>query len=231
MAADYRQIAAAFEDTGLRLRGGFVLAAGEQTAGARSIVLIGNAGGEFWPAFVGGRREEADPLDGWTRRVTDPLAAQLGATAVYPNDQPYHPFQTWARRAEPVHFSPLGILIHPEFGLWHAYRAALLFPIEIDGVPAPGVAASPCDTCAEKPCLSACPVAAFEGKAYNVAVCTGHLRAGENPDCAGLGCRARNACPVAADRRYPPEQIRFHMAAFVKSRGGPWPRPKHAVSD
>ena len=30
-------------------------------------------------------------------------------------------------RAEAVAPSPLGILIHPDYGLWHAYRGALAF--------------------------------------------------------------------------------------------------------
>src|SRR5271166_4757675 len=73
---------------------------------------------------------------------------------------PHFPFQQWVRRAEPVHPSPLGLLIHPIYGLWHSYRGALAFPEALD-VPALEVAPSPCDSCAEKPCLGACPVGAF----------------------------------------------------------------------
>ena len=65
------------------------------------------------------------------RRVAaaiDPLARSVGAMALYPFDgPPYRPFQRWAMRAEPVAPSPLGLFIHPEYGLWHAYRAALVF--------------------------------------------------------------------------------------------------------
>jgi len=215
MSASYQQVVDAFAGTGLAVRGGFEMREG----GARSLVLIGNFGTEMWPAFSAARLSEPDPLDAWTRRVTDPLAARFSARAVYPNDRPYHPFQQWALRAESVHPSPLGILIHPQHGLWHAYRAALLFPFVVGGLPARREAASPCDSCAAKPCLSACPVGAFDGSSYNVAACAGHLRGGGDPDCASLGCRARNACPVAPDKRYPPELIAFHMAAFVKSRG------------
>ena len=226
MLANYQAVAAAFAQTGLMLRGGFAPAASEPTASARCIVLVGNAGAGLWPAFQAARRDEPDPLDAWTRRVAGPIAARFGAAAVYPNDRPYHPFQAWARLAEPVHSSPLGILIHPEFGLWHAYRAALLFASVLEGLPERKQAAAPCDTCTDKPCLSACPVKAFNGRSYDVAACAGHLRSGAKPDCADQGCRARDACPVAPDKRYPPEQVRFHMQAFVKSRGGPWPKPR-----
>jgi hypothetical protein len=220
LPANFAHVETAFHGTGLALRGGFRLDEDE----ACSLVLVGNFGGGMWPSFAAGQRNEPDPLDSWTRRVVDPIAARFSARAVYPNDRPYQPFQRWAQRAEPVHPSPLGILIHPEHGLWHAYRAALFFADVIEGLPARREAASPCDSCATKPCLSACPVNAFDGAAYNVAACSSHLRTGAPPDCATLGCRARDACPVAPEKRYPPEQVAFHMAAFVKSRGGPWPR-------
>jgi len=182
--------------------------------------MIGNHGADLWPAFSAGRRVDPDPLDAWTRRVVDPIAGSLGARAVYPSDRPYHPFQQWAQRAEPVHPSPLGILIHPDWGLWHAYRAGLLFDRPIEGLPARAEAASPCSSCADKPCLRACPVGAFDGTRYDVSACASHLLSGNLPHCADLGCRARDACPVARDRRYPDEQVKFHMAAFVESRRG-----------
>ena len=77
----------------------------------------------------------------------------------------------------------LGMLIHPEYGLWHAYRAALLFDRPVDGVPKRIEQASPCATCAGKPCLSACPVSAFSGAAYDVAACAGHLARRGNERC------------------------------------------------
>ena len=215
----YLSIVTAFATTGLAVRGGFVPASADGLPGVRSVVLIGNAGPSMWPAFAASRRDEPDPLDHWAKRVVDPIAADLGATAVHPNDKPFQPFQRWARAAEPVHPSPLGILIHPDFGLWHAYRAALLFPYTVEGLPRRADTPSPCDRCLEKPCLTACPVSAFAGKTYNVAACAGHLRSGNEPDCARLGCRARDACPVAPNHRYTDEHIGFHMAAFVTSRG------------
>ena len=216
----YDDIGAALSGTGLALRGGFATTHDESVGTARAIVLIGNYGPTLWPAFESGRRAEPNPLDAWTKRVIDPIATALGAAAAYPSDRPYHPFQQWAMRAEPVHASPLGILIHPDWGLWHAYRAALLFDALVEGLPARAEAASPCESCAEKPCLTACPVSAFDGVGYDVAACGAHLIAANEPKCADLGCRARDACPVAPEMRYPDEQVRFHMAAFARSRAG-----------
>jgi hypothetical protein len=222
----YDEIVQGFASTGLSVRGGF--ACGSEAVGVEagggdvgSIVLLGNVGGSMWAAFMAGRQDEPDPLDRWTRRVVNPIADRLGASALFPNDKPYRPFQRWAQRSETVHASPLGLLIHPVHGLWHAYRAALAFNGTVRGLPAPTVARSPCETCVGKPCLSACPVYAFNGTSYDVGTCANHLRSGHEPQCLSLGCRARDACPVGTASRYPEAQIRFHMAAFYRSRGAP----------
>ncbi len=218
MTVRYATIRNAYAKKGLSVRGGFALAPGEMPDGVAALVLLGNIGDGMWSAFAAERRNEPDPLDAWTKRVVEPIAYDLGAHAVYPSDRPYRPFQQWAQRAEAVYPSPLGILMHPDWGLWHAYRAALLFDREIDCLPARDTRPSPCESCIAKPCLTACPVSAFDGARYDVAACGQHLLAGDRPHCADLGCRARDACPVAAGMRYPDAQIRFHMAAFVRSR-------------
>jgi hypothetical protein len=202
---------------GLILRGGFHPAAEEggllQHVG--TVLLVGNAGGAMWEAFSPHIDGERNPLDRWTKRVIDPLAENFDARAVYPFGPDAPPFQRWALRAESVHASPIGILIHPEYGLWHAYRAALLFSERLD-LPPRTETASPCESCVEKPCLLACPVSAFTGTAYDIGACAAHLASTEQT-CLSVGCHARNACPIGEEWRYPEAQTRFHMAAFNRS--------------
>jgi hypothetical protein len=62
---------------------------------------------------------------------------------VFPFERPYLPFQRRAMRAEACYPSPLGLLIHPDYGLWHGYRGALLFAAAIE-LPPSGRRASPC---------------------------------------------------------------------------------------
>ncbi|MEZ5923196.1 MAG: ferredoxin [Hyphomicrobiaceae bacterium] len=202
-------------------RGGTEVLAGElpESVHAHTVVLIGTTGGMGFEAFLCGRRDEPNPMDRWSKRVVDPIAASLGVRAAYPNDRPYLPFQRWAQRAEDVHPSPLGLLIHPEHGLWHAFRAVLLIPGAVEGLPVHAGKASPCESCAEKPCLGACPTGAFSGTSYDVGACAAHLRADTTPRCLILGCRARDACPVGTSSRYGDAQIRFHMQAFARARG------------
>lgn len=207
---------------GLILRGGFHPGP-EEGLGGESLLLVGNAGPAMWRAFTAApesRDGAADPLDRWTARVMTGLAADCGAEAVFPfRGPPYRPFQRWAMRAQGLKASPLGILIHPRFGHWHAYRAALVFPRKLD-LPAPESMPCPCDDCAEKPCLTSCPVVAFGAAGYDVAACVRHIAAPPGRDCRERACRARRACPVGLEYHYEPAQASFHMEAFLASKSG-----------
>lgn len=228
------QAGVAFEDIeravaqhGLMCRGGFYPLADdgvpplEDGKAAATLVLVGNAGAALWPCFQ--TSPEAadgllDPMNRWTERIIGALSPALGAAAVFPfGGPPYHPFQRWARRAEPVAASPLGVLIHPQHGLWHAYRAALLFA-EVIKLPPREEAPTPCDSCPDKPCMSACPVGAFGDTGYDVPACAGHLSAPQGAACLDDGCLARHACPVGKNALYPAGQAGFHMRAFLAAR-------------
>ena len=223
-------IADRFVTAGLALRGGFhpqepdgvpLLPDGRRPA---TVVLVGNVGGSMWGAFARSA-EIADgalhPLDRWTLRVVGAVADELGAAALFPfGGPPYLPFQRWAMRGESVAPSPLGILIHPDYGLWHAYRAALSFA-EILALPPRADRAHPCDGCRDKPCLSACPVGAYTGRNYDVPACIRHIDAPAGGDCMDGGCLARHACPVGREFAHAPAQASFHMQAFRRSNRQP----------
>lgn len=210
---------------GLIPRGGFRFAAGEAAPSvpsgvpARSVLLVGQAGDAPWLHFSRWRRSQpenlADPLDTWSRTVIDGVAAEFGARAVYPSDKPWLPFQQWAMRAEGLKPSPLGILMHPEYGLWHAWRGALLFDVEIP-IQAPREVIHLCDLCVGKPCLKACPVGAYSEAGFAYQACLDHVRGPSGEPCRTTGCLDRNACPYGAAYRYPAEAQAFHMAAFMR---------------
>jgi hypothetical protein len=214
-----KKLAQAVDDTGFCLFGGFELTAAQRQdlpphcASAKSLALTGNAGPAMWNRFAASPRHPPDPLDAWTRTQLTALAQAFGATAVFPFDRPYLPFQRWLMKAGPCHPSPLGIVIHPRYGLWHALRGALLFAGSIEFPPAEPVP-SPCSACREKPCLSACPVHAFSERGYETGPCVAELAGNDAGNCMASGCLARRACPVGADYRYPPAQAAFHMRAF-----------------
>jgi hypothetical protein len=222
MTATLHEVRRLLQDAALTLRGGFhptdddgvpEAAPGTPT---KTVVLAGNVGEGMWKRFDADRRITPMTLDEWSQCQLHPVAAALGARAVFPFERPYLPFQRWAMRAEPCRPSPLGILIHPDYGLWHGYRGALLFPHALS-LPAPDIRPSPCDACVGRPCLAACPVNAFDGAGYDVPACAAHLRDHPDGDCMSSACRARRACPVGTRYRYRAEQARFHMEAFRRN--------------
>jgi hypothetical protein len=218
------RIASALLANGLILRGGFnfalgeALTTGQSGAPAKSVLLVGQAGAAPWPHFLRWQEKQsriiANPLDTWSRDVIGAVAETFGARAVSPSDKPYLPFQQWAMLAEGLKRSPLGILMHPRYGLWHAYRGALLFeqqlPIEAAEAPI-----HLCDSCVEKPCLKSCPVDAYSAQGFAYQSCLAHVRGANGGPCRTGGCLDRNACPYGTAYRYPAEVQAFHMAAFA----------------
>ncbi|WP_167449145.1 4Fe-4S dicluster domain-containing protein [Mesorhizobium hawassense] len=219
------EIAAALAAQGLIPRGGFRFAGDEAAptgasgGAAISVLLVGQAGVAPWSHFQHWLERQhlpiVNPLDTWSREVIGTVAKNFGARAVSPSDRPYLPFQQWAMRAEGLKPSPLGILMHPKYGLWHAYRAALLFEDEI-ALPVADAAIHLCDACVEKPCLKSCPVDAYSGQGFAHEACLDHVRGPHGSPCRIGGCLDRNACPYGTSYRYPPEAQAFHMAAFAK---------------
>lgn len=222
------KIEAALKPSGILIRGTVDFDSGEgpllaDGSHATSVVLLGNAGGSIWPAFSSWKKhyDGPDPLDTWSKEIICPLAQTLGGTAYFPSDPPWQPFQQWAMRAEGLKSSPLGILIHPEYGLWHGYRGAIGFaePMGVSGekntVTRQGHV---CDDCKMKPCLTICPVSAIcpDPADFAVSACRRHLATPSGQGgCMVSGCLARNACPVGVEYRYSPDQLEFHMQALL----------------
>ena len=220
-------IVAAVEAEGLASRGAFHVAADDAVppltdgASAATLVLVGNMDSGMWAAFSAS--EEAadgapDALDRWSQRVVSRLADTLGGAAHFPfGGPPWLPFIRWAQRAGPVYPSPIGPLVHPDFGLWHAYRGAVAFRERLD-LPPRDTRPSPCETCADRPCLSSCPVGAFSESGYDVTGCVAHIESRDGARCLYAGCLARHACPVGRATAYGPPQAAFHMRAFLAAR-------------
>ncbi|HEX4209938.1 MAG TPA: hypothetical protein VHY56_06065, partial [Candidatus Binataceae bacterium] len=140
--------------------------------GTQSIVVIGNGGGAFWNAFKAhakahpGWRDRTHPLDDFTRGLVEnqiePIMRERGVstTSVYPFiGEPTLNFIALGKLAGLGGPSLLGVLIHPVYGPWIAFRAALLLDFALDQ---PGEAAGfdPCPRCVSRSCITACPASA-----------------------------------------------------------------------
>jgi len=178
-----------------------------------SIVLLGPGPG-FWPAFTasGEYADGApDPLDRWSKRLIDPLAASWGGVALYPSDgPPYPPFIAWALASGQAWAAPVGLLCHAEQGLWCSFRGAVRVP----GLLPRDTGAPPCPRCDGQPCRTACPAGALTEAGYDTARCHAWLDTAAGADCMARGCAVRRACPVSANFGRSTDQSAFHMRAF-----------------
>ncbi|WP_284164961.1 ferredoxin [Frigidibacter sp. SD6-1] len=183
----------------------------------RSLVLLGPEEPGFW-AHVTAEPEwsdgKDDPIDRWSARVIGEIADALGALAVYPfGGPPHRPFFNWALRSGRAFASPVTLLVHDRAGLFVSYRGALALAQDID-LPPP--AANPCETCADKPCLTACPAGALGATGYDVPACHDFLDLPEGQDCLSRGCAVRRACPLSKAYGRVEEQSAYHMRLFHK---------------
>jgi hypothetical protein len=122
-APGLRRLIGAAEGLGLAFRGAFhpepadAVPAVAGAAPSLTVVLLGWTGGDQWPVFAASPEFHdglSDPLNRWSKRLIDGIANEFEGAAFYPfGGPPWLDFQAWALRAEPVHRSPLGLLIHP----------------------------------------------------------------------------------------------------------------------
>ena len=194
---------------------------GQLLPGARSAILIGSGGREFFDRFVAETLPgdgAPNPLDRFTREtieriVRETLArSRVGQRVLFPfrveSDTEVIPFQRLGRAAGLGAPGPLGLQIHPEYGPWWAYRALLVLDEEAPPVAPVG---DGCDGC-DAPCVEACPAHAVQVTGFIVDAC--HARRLTAPACH-LSCAARIRCVRGPQHRYSEGQLAFFMAASM----------------
>jgi hypothetical protein len=203
--------------------------AGAIDSRARSIVAIGNGGGALWTALQShaqahpGWWRRENPLDDFTREVIEtevaPAARRAGAhaTVVYPFMQgaPTLNFIELAKAAGLGGPSIVGVVVHPVFGPWIAFRAALLVDEAIDAL---GEAAGfdPCPTCTARTCVAACPAGAIAYPAgWDIQRCL-IRRVEVEPECSPQ-CHARARCVLGPQHRYPDEELAYHQMRALRA--------------
>jgi hypothetical protein len=152
---------------------------------------------------------EADPIDAHSLRAIGAALADRPHRVLYPGvGSSTVPLARLGALAGWHHPSPLGLGIHPEHGLWFAYRALVVLaaPDLEPTPPAPG--GPPCESCVDQPCLRACPAGAVDPAGFRVRECV-EFRVREASPCQDR-CLARLACPVGAASRYDPDQLAYH---------------------
>jgi hypothetical protein len=111
--------------------------------------------------------------------------------------------------------SILGVVVHPTYGPWIAFRAALLLDVMLDMTGA-AHGFDPCPGCVPRSCISACPVGAVSFPAgWDVPKCLTH-RVEAEPDCAGR-CHARVGCVLGPEHRYPDDELAYHQMRALRA--------------
>lgn len=202
--------------------------------GAVSILVVGSGGQDMWNHFLADLRahpehlaEEAHPLDAFVERRVRAADALLGATPrrwffASATADVHLDFRALAQLAGLGRRSRLGLLLHPEFGVWLGLRAACFLPVPLP-VTDP-VEGDPCDGC-PAPCIDACPGNAFPGGHWNVDPCAAFHAAA--PTCAS-SCASRSACVVAPHHRYDADEVQYH---YDRAGGRPRLRALVGLSD
>ncbi|WMW79689.1 hypothetical protein RF679_13645 [Undibacterium cyanobacteriorum] len=199
-----------------------------QAADFRQLLLFGNGGPRFWQAAQTHMEananltnaQEAHPLDQFSitmveQFIRDELGAEASYLFLYPgsftlNLQSLGSLLAWHQN------SPLMIGIHPEFGLWSAYRVLVLcnsnfassLPLQQRSAEQKSV--SICVACQTRACVQACPANAMDHAGFHLDRCW-QYRSQEESMCR-VRCVARLACPVGTEHRYSDEQIHYHYA-------------------
>jgi hypothetical protein len=183
--------------------------------GTATLLLVGPQQPGVWPHLTAQPEwtdGAPDPVDRWSRRVIGRLACDLGAKALFPfGGPPHRPFYSWALRTGRIWASPVRLLVHDEAGLMLSFRGALALKDRLDLPPPPP---NPCESCADRPCLTACPVAALTGEGYDLPHCHAYLDTTAGQGCMTAGCAVRRACPVSLRHARMPEQSAYHMGQF-----------------
>ncbi len=184
--------------------------------GTRAILVFGSGGPTLWNALIadlGAHPEhlsaEAHPLDAYVRRAVEQVDLGLGGVRrrwfFAAADAELHlDFRMLADLAGLGGRSRMGLVLHPEFGLWLGLRAACFVD---QAVPlSAAIEEDPCAGC-PAPCIPACPGDAFVDGAWSVDRCAAFHAASRR--CAS-SCDARSACPKGAEHRYGPDETVYH---------------------
>lgn len=183
-----------------------------------SLILTGHGGNTMWREMQAAGTRHGDPVDQYsvscTRGFIERCLGDRRHLFLYPGPIPI-PLQQLGALAGWHHPSPLGIGVHPRYGPWFGYRTAVLVDAHLPPTTDPG-APPPCESCADKPCLAACPAAALSAdRPPDLSACVDYRLAERSP-CA-LQCKARLACPVGSEHRYDEQQLNHYYRRSLQS--------------
>jgi epoxyqueuosine reductase len=194
---------------------------------AKSVILVGFAGRGFWEILQGFLKENPGFRDTREDWIDDYTVLRFMHVARILEDEKvdYEMVFPFGSGELSLDFSKLGelggvgtkslmgILIHPEYGLWISLRGAIVTDLEFDYYDEPLLSFNPCHHCF-KPCISACPASTVSERDWNYVVCM-KFRLSNNT-CRD-NCVSRRACPYGKEHQYSEAQLAHHHKFVLKS--------------
>lgn len=185
----------------------------------RQLILIGHAGRRLWDRVQAAGPRSAHPIDAYSVQTVERWLAQALPAAryrfAYPCGLPagrHVGLQRLGTLAGWHHAAPFLVGVDALWGSWFAYRAVVLTDTDLPASPVRDHG-HPCPSCADRPCVQACPARALGAGAMDTQACH-RQRLQDGSPCA-LACLARQACPVGAAHRYDDSQIRHSGAGSL----------------
>ncbi len=181
----------------------------------RQLIIIGHGGKTLWQSMPKAYFKRAHPIDAFCcdtwQRIMTTEHPNVDYQILYPRHQKpllHFDLQALGKLAGWHHETPFKVGINPTYGSWFAYR--LLIIADSNFTLSPKVSTDhPCDSCVDKPCVSACPVNALTDTGnYDWKKCFSYREQPESV-CSDR-CLARMACPVAPEHQYDVKQIQYH---------------------
>jgi len=177
------------------------------------LLVFAHTGSELWRNI---KMEGENPFDNTSVQLAEDFMRRLGEKdykLVYPTDHEGVDLIKIGRRLGWHNDSKLSIGINSKFGTWFAYRFVIAANTSFSETVL--LETNPCDTCVNKPCISACPATAVTSGGFDLDRCVIE-RLTAHSDCAE-NCAARRACPVGSGYRYEMEHIRYHYRRSLAS--------------
>lgn len=195
-----------------------LVAAGADPSLHRQLLVIGHVGKELFDALPPRAMLGDDPIDDY---AADTVRAHFAERfpgrshrLLFPHGETVLPLQSIGALLGLHHASPFMVGIDARFGSWFAYRALLVADTDLP-VTQPSTAPSPCDGCASRVCVTACPPRALTPQGFDLDACIAHRLLPGSP-CAET-CLARIACPVGEEHRYGEAQLRYHYGRSLRT--------------
>lgn len=176
-------------------------------------VVVGSRGASLWERFVEHVRARPEILASEPHPLDRYVAEEIAALPKLPDrrwvtaDDPSLPIVSLALAAGLGWQSRLMMMLHPTHGHWVSLRAVCFTTEDLSELClGPLRAPSPCEGC-PAPCAIACPGGAVREEGFDLRACA---RVHALETLCAASCRARDACPVGAEHRYPDLAVRYH---------------------